>query len=172
MFENEFLSVVDFLENGGAVLYWILLLTIAMWALIIERVWYFHGPQHTVVTQTLAHWRARRERRSWYAHRVRDALICEVRLKQSRNLVAIKALVMLCPLLGLLGTITGMIEVFDVVAIAGSGNARALVAGISKATIPTMAGMTAAISGVFASAYLQRKSVREMEGLNDRLTLA
>ena len=63
----------------------------------------------------------------------------------------VKTLVALCPLLGLLGTVTGMIEVFDVMAIAGSGNARAMAAGVSKATIPTMAGMVAAISGLYFS---------------------
>ena len=61
-------------------------------------------------------------------------------LELQRGLQIIKSLVALCPMLGLLGTVTGMIEVFDVMAIAGSGNVRGMAGGISKATLPTMAG--------------------------------
>jgi biopolymer transport protein ExbB len=74
-------------------------------------------------------------------------------------------------MLGLLGTVTGMIEVFDVMALAGSGNSRAMAAGVSKATIPTMAGMVAALSGLILSAQLDRFAGRESGRLADRFTL-
>ena len=45
-------------------------------------------------------------------------------------------------MLGLLGTVYGMIEVFEVLAVLGTGNPRAMSTGVAKATIPTMAGMT------------------------------
>jgi biopolymer transport protein ExbB len=68
----------------------------------------------------------------------------------------IRALVAVTPLLGLLGTVTGMVEVFDVMAVTGSSNARLMAAGISKATIPTMAGLVASLSGlVFINAFDQ-----------------
>nr|NIP17524.1 MotA/TolQ/ExbB proton channel family protein [Xanthomonadales bacterium]NIX12314.1 MotA/TolQ/ExbB proton channel family protein [Xanthomonadales bacterium] len=79
--------------------------------------------------------------------------------------------VALCPLLGLLGTVTGMIEVFDVMAISGTGNPRSMASGVSKATIPTMAGMVAALSGIAMSTYLQRKAGRERELLSDHLVI-
>ena len=63
----------------------------------------------------------------------------------------IKTLVSLAPLLGLLGTVTGMIGVFEVLATTGGGDARSMAAGVSQATIPTMAGMVAALSGVFGN---------------------
>ena len=47
----------------------------------------------------------------------------------------------LCPLFGLMGTVTGMIEVFQVMAFTGGGDARSMAGGASKATLPTMAGM-------------------------------
>ena len=72
----------------------------------------------------------------------------------------------------LLGTVTGMIEVFDVMAIAGSGNVRGMAGGISKATLPTMAGMVAALSGLFFSVQLERRARREGRLMSDRLTLA
>ena len=74
-------------------------------------------------------------------------------------------------LLGLLGTVTGMIEVFEVMAISGSGNPRSMASGVSKATVPTMAGMVAALSGVAMSAYLENKARREREFIADELII-
>jgi len=65
-----------------------------------------------------------------------------------------------------------MVEVFDVMAVTGSGNARAMAAGISKATLPTMAGMVVALSGLFFTSGLERKAVRSVENLADQLELA
>ena len=87
------------------------------------------------------------------------------------GLAYIRVLVALCPLLGLLGTVTGMIEVFDVMAVAGSGNAKAMAGGVSKATIPTMAGMVAALSGLILSARLEQFAADEGERLADRLEI-
>ena len=72
--------------------------------------------------------------------------------------------------MGLLGTVWGMIEVFDVMAILGSSNVKAMAAGVSRATIPTMAGMVGALSGVFAASYLESRMNKEAELLEDHLT--
>ena len=82
----------------------------------------------------------------------------------------IDTLVALCPLLGLLGTVTGMIEVFNVMAVTGGGDAKSMAGGVEKATIPTMAGMVAALSGLFANTYIQRIANREQILLEDQLT--
>ena len=72
-------------------------------------------------------------------------------------------------MLGLLGTVTGMIEVFDVMA-SGGGNTRGMAAGVSKATLPTMAGMVAAISGMLFSIQLEHfaeaRTAQEQEQLD------
>ena len=81
-----------------------------------------------------------------------------------------KTMVALCPLLGLLGTVTGMIEVFNIMAVTGGGDAKSMAGGVSRATIPTMAGMVAALSGVFANTYVTRIAQREGEFLEDNLT--
>jgi len=65
------------------------------------------------------------------------------------------------PYFGLLGTVTGTIEVFQVMAFTGGGDARSMAGGVSKATLPTMAGMTTALSGVFATIYLNSARNRE-----------
>ena len=71
------------------------------------------------------------------------------------------------PLFGLLGTVTGMIEVFQVMAFNGGGDARAMAGGVSKATLPTMAGMVVALSGVFATIYLTSASDRHTNDLRE-----
>jgi biopolymer transport protein ExbB len=65
-----------------------------------------------------------------------------------------------------------MIEVFDVMAIAGSGNARGMAAGVSKATLPTMAGMVAALSGMLFSLQLENFARDETERVADQLEVS
>ncbi len=77
----------------------------------------------------------------------------------------------IAPMIGLLGTVTGMIEVFDVMAISGTGNARSMAAGVSKATIPTMAGMVGALSGVFLVTMITRTVQRNVENIEEHLTM-
>ncbi len=170
-FITAYEAIRDFMELGGEVLFLIAILCFVMWGLMLERVIYLFTVHRTSIETAIKNWEARNERSSWYAHQIREKLISEVSLKLNQPLLLIKALVALCPLLGLLGTVTGMIDVFEVMSISGSGNSRAMAAGVSKATIPTMAGMVAALSGVFMNAWLQRTAVRERELLGEHLTM-
>jgi len=162
-------QVRDFLETGGDVLVAIAVTTFAMWTLILERFWYFRLVQPVRANEALDLWNSREDQSSWNAHQVRRLLISQVQQDLDSGLNMIKTLVALCPLLGLLGTVTGMIEVFDVMAISGSGNARAMASGVSRATIPTMAGMVAALSGLIFSVQLERFARDEGERVADRL---
>ena len=164
-------AIRDFFELGGDVLFLIGVLTLVMWALIAERLMYFVLRYPALERQSIATWEALSERISWYAHQVREYLISTAAQELERNMLLIKTCVALCPLMGLLGTVTGMIEVFEVMAVSGSGNPRSMAAGVSKATVPTMAGMVAALSGVAMSAYLQRKVVRERALLGEHMTM-
>lgn len=161
----------EFLETGGMVLDYIGILIFVMWVLILERIIYFKFFYRKYRKTIVKKWYARDERNSWNAEQIRIAMISQGKQALNQSLSSIQALVALCPLLGLLGTVTGMIEVFDVMAISGSGSARSMASGVSKATIPTMAGMVGALSGVFASTWLKRKAVREAEFLEDKLLL-
>jgi len=163
-------AIRDFLELGGPVLLVIGLLTLVMWALIFERVIYFQVAHRRLMDDVMGAWGGRSERRSWHARQIRTALVSRVSLSIDAHLPLIKTLVAVCPLLGLLGTVTGMIEVFEVMAFSGSGNPRSMAAGVSKATIPTMAGMVAALSGVLAVTLLSRFAHREVEHLRAELT--
>lgn len=168
---EAFDAIRAFMEQGGDVLFLILAVTFVMWVLIIERLWFYSLEFKKHRNRVVGAWEARAERKSWYAHKIRIAMISEVNHELFQGVNLIKTLVALCPLIGLLGTVTGMIDVFDVMGSQGSSNARAMAAGVSKATIPTMAGMVAALSGVFLSTYIERKAKREAERLEDSLTM-
>ena len=163
-------AVRDFLETGGDVLLVIAFVTFVMWTLLIERFWYFRAGHREEVRHVGTLWQARADHSSWNAHQIRRLLVSEVRQKLERGLGLIRTIVALCPMLGLLGTVTGMIEVFDVMA-AGSGNTRGMAGGVSKATLPTMAGMVAALSGMLFSIQLDRFAREESERVADGLEI-
>jgi len=164
-------AVRDFMELGGDVLSVIAIVIFAMWVLIIERLIYFRTGLEAVRKDALAAWSARTDRKSWNAHQIRDALVSRFSMRANTWVPVIQTLVALCPLLGLMGTVTGMIEVFDVMAISGSGNARSMASGVSKATIPTMAGMVGALSGVFLVTMITRMIERRVDELSEALEL-
>lgn len=168
--DSAWLNRLEFLERGGDVLLVIMALIFVMWVLILERAVYFRYGHARRAAHILERWEARRERNSWEAHEIRQAMLADAAMALNRSLPLIRALVAVAPLLGLLGTVTGMIEVFDVMAFLGTGSARSMANGISKATIPTMAGMVGALTGVFAIAILERKARIKRIHLEDELT--
>jgi len=166
---NAVATFWEFMETGGDVLVWILVVTIAMWTLIVERLLYFRREHPRRAADVQERWEQRSDQTSWYALRIREQWISEIQVGLRHSIPMIQSLVALCPLLGLLGTVTGMMEVFDVMAVSGSGNARAMASGISRATIPTMAGMVAALSGLYFSISMSRFVEGETERIADNL---
>lgn len=166
---EAWIAIEDFLSAGGPVLYWIGVTLFALWMLILERFWYLRTGHPQEVKRVVDEWTARPETRSWHAAQIRRGLIADVRENLSKSLGTIATLVAVCPLLGLLGTVSGMVEVFDIMAATGSSSARAMASGVTKATIPTMAGMVAAISGIYPSASLLAKARSETQRVSDLL---
>ena len=162
--------LLAFMEQGGEVLWLIAALLFVMWTLIFERVWYLKFAWKQDATKVSAKWEGRAERKSWEAKQIRSMLLSQASMQINQFMPMIKAMVALCPLLGLLGTVWGMIEVFNVMAVTGGGDAKSMAEGVQKATIPTMAGMVAALSGVFANTYVTRIAQREGKLLWDNLT--
>jgi biopolymer transport protein ExbB len=78
--------------------------------------------------------------------------------KMDRWLPFIAVVAATAPLLGLLGTVTGMIKTFKLITIVGSGDARALSSGISEALITTKYGLVSAIPALIIHAMLSRKA--------------
>ncbi len=168
MLGDAYLAIVQFMEQGGNVLFLIAALTFLMWTLIFERLWYFNSDHKRVIREAGDVWEGRPERRSWSAHQIRDRMISETSNTITGSLPLIQTCVTLCPLLGLLGTVTGMISVFDAMATQG-GNARSMAAGVSMATIPTMCGMIASLSGLLGSTLVKRKVDFEVESFERQL---
>ncbi len=79
---------------------------------------------------------------------VKDYIVSNAKQELKKNMSYINTLIIITPLIGLLGTVTGMINIFDVLAYNGSSDIKLMTSGISMATIPTMAGMVISLSGI------------------------
>ena len=158
---EAFNTLRDFMSAGGSVLWLIAILAAFMWAIILERIWYFNAGHQVYMGELKADWDSVADHASWKRTAIKEKLISQARTEVNRYLPLINTCVALAPLFGLLGTVTGMIEVFQVMAFTGGGDARSMAGGVSKATLPTMAGMTTALSGVFATIYLNSARNRE-----------
>lgn len=164
-------TIRAFVASGGPVLLAIAVLTFVMWTLIFERLWFYRGALRSSIRRTVETWDARSERKSWQAHQIRVAMVSRISESIRANLDLIGTMTALCPLFGLLGTVSGMIEVFNVLATTGGADAKSMAGGVKQATIPTMAGMVAAISGVFGSTIVNQIAQREEQLLEDHLTM-
>ena len=159
----------DFMELGGDVLWGVFFVSVLMWTFLLERMWYYRKIYPGQRAEMLATWRARSDMESWYAKRTRDAMVSEMQLRLNDNLLLIRTCIAVLPLIGLLGTVTGMIQVFDVMAYTGAGNARLMAGGVSAATIPTMAGLVAALSGLIFGSRLFHYAYDEAMRVADSL---
>ncbi len=128
-----------------------------MWALILDRLIYLSGEHPQRTRETVAKWHERKDRESWHSLRIYEASVADLGMRLQRGIPMIKTLAALCPLLGLLGTVLGMISIFETSALLGNSSPRTTAGGVSMAIVTTMAGMVGALSGIFPSAYLARR---------------
>lgn len=162
-------AILGFMARGGGLLWLIGCLLLIMWTMIFERLWYLNFIHKVRVKHALSAWSKRQETRSWNADQIRSRMVSELSIDLKAPVPLIESLVVICPLLGLLGTVTGMMEVFQVMTLTGGGDAKSMAGGVSKATIPTMAGMVGALSGIFAVNLMKHRFDREIKLLEDNL---
>ena len=175
-------TMLEYLAAGGAVMVPLAALSLIMWLLIINRSLYFRRLNAGRLTPAgaLEHIAGQRQPD---ARRYRGAIALLVRtflekatgrrrldryildetvvvLTRSldRHLAIIGVLAAIAPLLGLLGTVLGMITTFDVIAVYGTGNAKAMAGGISSALITTQTGLLVAIPGMYMKNFLVRRA--------------
>jgi len=176
---------LDYLEKGGEVMIPLIGISFWMWFLIFKKLVELYvyrkdetpAPNHqkelSSGTADLKGWKGRLVeeflRNCSFDPEADKKLLTVVVKKQlitlEKGVKTILVLASVAPLLGLLGTVTGMITTFDVISIFGTGNAKALAAGISEALITTQTGLIVAIPGLFMGNFLSR----EVQRFHDRM---
>ena len=162
-------AVADLVDEGGPFVFWIFLCGFVMWTLVIERYWYFSRVLPVQTQAAKLEWHARGEHHSWCARQIRKGMISRLNSEMSAKLLLLRVLVPLSPLLGLVGTVSGMLEVFDSMAMRGSADARAMASGVSHAMICTLTGLAISITGLYPVFYFQSRTRMETELLADEL---
>jgi len=177
---NNLLDAVEYLQQGGWVMIPLAATSVLMWIMILERVMVFTRfgrsefdlatvlsivrhenvgvPKQGLKGELLGRFMIARygdPEVDRYVLRQQQEML-RGQLRQRLAMIAVLASV--APLLGLLGTVLGMIESFEVISIFGTGNARALAGGISMALVTTQAGLVIAVPGLFISGWLMRKA--------------
>ncbi len=139
--------------QGGPIMWVIFLVAIICLYLVIQRwlTWTLEGPYHPPA--------ARSRVEALQAHAVQ--LHSQNRLE--KGLPLLKGLVMITPLLGLVGTVSGMMLVFDGLSLGSSADPRLLATGIARAILPTFASMALVVLGLFFVHLWQRKMRRLLQ---------
>jgi biopolymer transport protein ExbB len=161
----------QFFFNGGPVVAVLLVVGFILWFLIIERFAFIKLEFPKASKAVINSWHQRQDHASWNAHKIREALLSESKQSLERGLSTIKVLVAICPLLGLLGTVTGMLAVFEIISLTGNSDAKAMGGGIYKATLPTMVGLFLALSALYFNHALQSSVKNKISQLADQLNI-
>lgn len=182
---------LEYLRSGGWVMIPIGICSVAMWMFIVERIQAYRvlGSGDVTIPEAVgavSGGAALRPVDGLRARLVRDFLAercgypdidgeivrhsaMKLRNALRARLAAIAVLAAVAPLLGLLGTVLGMIATFDVIAFFGTSNAKAMAGGISVALITTQSGLIVAIPGLYISGNLSRKA-KHLEIMLDEIT--
>ena len=182
----------NYLAMGGPVMVPLVIVSLVMWVLITDRVFFFKRMQCGNMTPQNAWEHICRQglpdpeyhggalavlAADFLDHRgsdpamdsrILDESIRKLNRRLTDYLPVIGVLAAIAPLLGLLGTVTGMMATFDVLAVFGTGNARAMANGISQALITTQTGLLVAIPGLYMKGFLDRRA----RNLRQRITAA
>lgn len=161
-------GVLELVDDGGPFVGLIFAAGVLMWAIIAERFWYFRRVLPLQVAELQKTWEARAERTSWTARQIRQAMISKLNVGMTAGLPVMQVLVPMSPLLGLIGTVVGMLEVFDSMALRGNADARSMASGVSQAMICTMTGLAVSITGLYPVHYFKTRTARETELIADK----
>lgn len=174
-------SLANYVGSGGWIMLPLLLVSLLMWAVIVYRLlelrqlcardlsaeqarhWLCSGQPAlaaaptSLLAQLVREFMARRSGHTVLDGRVLDEAVLSLSGRLDNGLTLVGILAAIAPLLGLLGTVLGMIGTFDSIALFGTGNARAMAGGISEALITTQSGLLIAIPGLYMRNFLQRR---------------
>lgn len=160
-------GVRELIAEGGWIVYTLILSCLLMWATIVDRWWYFRRVLPHESEAMLTKWRNRADHHSWYARAIRQMMISKLNANMTANMQILRVLVPMCPLLGLVGTVVGMLEVFNSMSSLGNADARSMASGVSHAMIATLTGLGVSITGLYPLYYFDSRARRETELLAD-----
>ena len=163
-------SIAVFMDRGGPVLNLIAILLFVKWTLILERFWFLATVHKKNVNAAMAEWNARTDKNSWHARAIRQELISRVSLDLRSTLPIIEVLVVICPLFGLLGTVTGMITVFQAITLFGTGDPKIMAGGISGALVTTVLGIVVAVPTILMHTLVKARSDRVIHIMEEQAT--
>jgi biopolymer transport protein ExbB len=182
LIQNQWFRLEDYLRTGGVVMVPLILVSLLMWLLIVDRVLFFRrlhrknmnagtaweyiragrtpDPRRYrgAISLLVAEFLPRRSGDRDLDRHILDEAVKKLNRRMTDYLALIGVLATIAPLLGLLGTVTGMIATFDVLAVYGTGNAKAMAGGISEALITTQTGLLVAIPGLYMKGFLDRRA--------------
>ena len=161
-------ALVAMRHLGGPVVVWIFISCVLMWTIVLERIWYFNKVLPKEAKTMLAVWEKRPNKLTWVSRQIRTAMISRLKAGMQSKLPVLRVLVPMSPLLGLVGTVLGMLSVFDSMAALGSADARSMATGVSEAMVCTLTGLAVSISGLYPVYYFKRKAFMEAERLADQ----
>jgi biopolymer transport protein ExbB len=170
LFVAPFRAIAEMIDQGGPFVFWIFMNGVVLWTLVIERIWYFNRVLPRESQEMIARWRARPDKDTWTSRQIRRAMLSKLNSGMSGTLPLLRSMVPLAPLLGLIGTVSGMLEVFDSMALRGSADARTMASGVSEAMICTLTGLAVSITGLYPSFYFTSRAQRETELLGDHFS--
>jgi biopolymer transport protein ExbB len=170
--------MTDYIRSGGVVMVPILLVSFFMWVLIFNRVMFMRRLYVKNMSRKEAGELVKKNIlpeesdkgvnslliREFYRHRsfdrdlddfILDETVLRLTGSMDKYLSVITMLSAVAPLLGLLGTVVGMMGTFEVITVFGTGNARAMAGGISVALITTQTGLMVSIPGLYMSGWLR-----------------
>ena len=179
---EQYYIIENYLASGGIVMVPLLTGSGVMWVLIINRLFFFRrlyrknmsreraaqyiredetpasADYRGVIAMLVTEFQRRRTGNMEIDRSILDETVMAVISKLNRHLALVGGIAKASPLMGLLGTVTGMIATFDIMSVFGTGNARAMSAGISEALITTQTGLLIAIPGLYAHNFLNRRA--------------
>jgi biopolymer transport protein ExbB len=110
----------------------------------------------------------REEQREYLEHRTSEYIL-KLMPKIERSMAMLSVIITVAPLLGLLGTVTGMISTFDVITIHGTGDPKLLSGGISEALITTKLGLAVAVPLLLIRSFFSRWADSILEHLQTQI---
>jgi biopolymer transport protein ExbB len=175
-------SIMEKVEQGGTVGYVILILGFIAFIISIERYISLYITKSKVKKQLkstqlqksnpLGRVLLVKEKYSDMASETLELKLHEAILKElpalTRNITFIKIISVVAPLLGLLGTVTGMIQTFQAITLFGTGDPKLMAGGISQALVTTVLGLVVAIPTVMLFTWLNTRSKNIMHILQEQ----